>query len=397
MIIDRRNHHVFQPLLYQVATAVLAPGDVAAPLRQMAVEQDNVSIMLGEVEAVDRPGRSVDVMLPGLGRRRVDYDYLVLAVGVAPSYFGNDQFRKFAPALKSLADAESIRSRILGAYERAEQANCPDAQRAALTFVLIGAGPTGVELAASIAHLARVTLRSNFRRIDPSRTRIVLLEAAPRILGGFAERLATRAQAHLLEMGVEVWTSSPVTAVDQDGVTVRGERIRCKTVLWTAGVEAPPFVRTLGGETDKAGRLRVDGTLTLRGDDRVYAVGDVASVIDRGRPVPGLAQAAIQQGRHAGRSIAARVESQPLPPPFRYVDHGAMAIVGKNFALLQRGEFAISGFMAWCVWALIHVTNLPRLQNRLRVQLQWVWSYFSGQRSDRLITEPPHPQPGASK
>jgi len=393
VVIDRRNHHIFQPLLYQVATGVLAPSDVSAPLRQLAQKQSNVSVVLAEVIAVDRAARCVEVVLPGrLDRVRIGYDFLVLALGVSPSYFGHDEFRTHAPCLKNLADADLVRSRILSAYELAEQADDPAERSRALTFVLVGAGPTGVELAASIAHMARVTLRSNFRRVDPAQTRVVLLEGAPRILGSFSEPLAADAHARLQKLGVEVRTRTLVTAVDENGVSVQGMRIESKTVLWTAGVQSPALTRTLGAATDKAGRLCVDATLALPADDAVYAVGDVASVNDRGRPVPGVAQAAIQQGRHAGRSIAARIESMPPPPPFRYADRGTMAVVGKNFALLQRGRFGMSGFAAWWLWALIHVAYLPQLQNRLRVQVQWLWSYFSGQRGARLIAESSPPQ-----
>jgi len=388
VVVDRRNHHIFQPLLYQAATALLAPSDIAAPLRQLAERQRNVSIVLGEVVAIDRATREVAIVSPGLERRTIGYDFLVLALGVSPSYFGHDEFRAHAPCLKTLADAELVRSRILGAYERAELSNDIIERSRAMTFVLVGAGPTGVELAASIAQLARVTLRSNFRRIDPAQTRIVLLEGAPRILGSFSESLAADGQAHLQKLGVEVRTGALVTAVDENGVTIGNERIESKTVLWTAGVQAPALTGTLGVETDKAGRLRVDEALALPTDSAVYVVGDIASVFDRGHPVPGIAQAAIQQGRHAGRSIVARIRSSEPPEAFRYFDRGSMAVVGKNFALLQRGSFGSSGFVTWWLWALIHIAYLPQMQNRLRVPVAWLWSYFSGQRGARLIAEP---------
>jgi NADH dehydrogenase len=388
MVIDRRNHHIFQPLLYQVATAVLAPSDVAAPLRQLAQRQRNVSIVLGEVTGIDREKRCVEVASDGMERRLIDYDFLVLALGVSPSYFGHDEFRAHAPCLKTLTDAELVRSRILGAYERAELSNDILERGRSMTFVLVGAGPTGVELAASIAQMARTTLRSNFRHIDPADTRVVLLEGAPRILGSFSESLAAAAQARLGGLGVEVRTHATVTAVDENGVTFGGERIETRTVLWTAGVQAPALTRVLGTEIDKAGRLRVGADLTLAADSAIYAVGDIASVLDRGRPVPGIAQAAIQQGRYAGLSIAARVKSMAPPAPFRYADRGTMAVVGKNFALLQKGDFGTSGFLTWWLWALLHIVYLPQLQNRLRVQAQWLVSYFTGQRGSRLIAEP---------
>ena len=388
VLIDRRNHHIFQPLLYQVATAVLPPSDVAAPLRALARKQRNLCVVLGEVVAVDRGARCVEVDSPGLERRRIGYDFLVLAPGASPSYFGHDEFRTHAPCLKNLADAELVRSRILGAYERAEATNDLVERVRALTFVLVGAGPTGVELAASIAHMARVTLRSSFRRIDPETTRIVLVEGAPRILGAFSEPLAAAAVERLRALGVEIRTRAMVTAVDENGVTIQGERIESRTVLWTAGVQAPALTRTLGVQTDKAGRLSVDGSLTLADDRDVYAVGDVASVTQDGHPVPGIVQAALQQGRHAGRSIAARLKFMAPPAPFRYADRGTMAVVGKNFALLQRGRLSSSGFVTWWLWAFVHDVYLPQVQNRLRVQLQWLWSYFSGQRGALLIPEP---------
>ena len=387
VVVDRRNHHIFQPLLYQVATAVLAPSDVAAPLRQLAQRQRNVSFVLGEVTGIDRDERCVEVVSDGPGRRRIGYDFLVLALGVSTSYFGHDEFRTHAPSLKNLADAELVRSRILGAYERAELSNDIIERSRAMTFVLVGAGPTGVELAASLAQMARVTLRSNFRRIDPVHTRVVLLEGAPRILGSFSEALAADAEARLRSLGVEVRTNAMVTAVDENGVVVGGERIESRTVLWTAGVQAPALTRTLGVQVDRAGRLCVGPHLTLAADSAIYPVGDVASVLDRGRVVPGVAQAAIQQGRHAGRSIAARIKSMAPPEQFRYRDRGSMAVVGKNFALMQKDDFAASGFVTWWVWALIHIASLPQLQNRLRVLAQWLVSYFSGQRGARLIAE----------
>jgi NADH dehydrogenase len=390
VVVDRRNHHIFQPLLYQAATALLAPSDIAAPLRQLAERQRNVSIVLGEVVAIDRAAHEVGIVSPGLQPRTIGYDFLVLALGVSPSYFGHDEFRPHAPCLKNLADAELVRSRILGAYELAEQADDPVERSRAMTFVLVGAGPTGVELAATIAQLARVTLRSNFRRIDPAQTRILLLEGAPRILGSFSESLAAQGQAHLAKLGVEVRTGALVTAVDENGVTVGNERIECKTVLWTAGVQAPALTRTLGAETDKAGRLRVSEALALPADSAVYAVGDIASVIDRGHPVPGIAQAAIQQGRHAGRSIAARIRSTEPPQPFHYFDRGSMAVIGKNFALLQRGRFASSGFVTWWLWALIHIAYLPQMQNRLQCSGAMAVVYFSGQRGARPLPNRHH-------
>ena len=390
VLIDRRNHHIFQPLLYQVATAVLAPADIATPLRQLAEQQANLSVMLGEVSAVDRRARTLTVSPAGMAARTIPFDYLVVATGVRANYFGHDEFAAHAPCLKTLADAEGIRARILSAYERAEQTHDVAERRRAMTFVLVGAGPTGVELAASMAQMARVTLHDNFRRIDPAETRIVLVEAGPRVLATFDESLGRKAVERLEALGVEVRVGTRVEAIDAEGVLAGGQRIESATVLWTAGVQASRLVAMLETKTDRAGRACVEPGLHLAEDVNVFVVGDAASVTQDGQPVPGVAQAAIQQGRHAGRAIAARMQEPRMEsPPFRYYDRGNMAVVGKNFAVLQRGRWRTSGITTWLLWALLHVAFLPQLQNRLRVQIQWLWSYMSGQRSSRLIPETP--------
>ncbi|MDM0071765.1 NAD(P)/FAD-dependent oxidoreductase [Variovorax sp. J31P207] len=331
LLIDRRNHHIFQPLLYQVATAVLAPADIAAPLRQLAEQQDNLSVMLGEVSAVDRQARTLTVAPAGIAPRTIPYDYLVVATGVQSSYFGHEEFAPHAPSLKTLADAEAIRARILSAYERAEQSDDMSERLRAMTFVLVGAGPTGVELAASMAQMARETLRRDFRRIDPAETRIFLVEAGPRALASFDESLARKSAARLEELGVQVRTGTRVDTIDANGVLAGGERIDAATVLWTAGVQASPLVAMLGTKTDRAGRACVAPGLHLPEDDRVFVVGDAASVETDGQRVPAVAQAAIQQGRHAGRAIANGInQSRMQPPPFRYNDRGNMAVVGRN-------------------------------------------------------------------
>ena len=388
LLIDRRNHHIFQPLLYQVATAVLAPSEVASPIRQIAQRQANLSVLMAEVSGVDLEARRVRVAPPGLTDRSIDFDYLIVATGVRPTYFGHDDFAAYAPALKTLADAEAIRARILSAYELAEQTDDPAVRARALTFVLVGAGPTGVELAASIAQMARVTLRSNFRRIDPNSTTVLLLEGAGRVLPTFHESLAKKAADRLHAIGVTVRTEVMVERVDAQGVIVAGERIESDTVLWTAGVQASAVVEQLHANTDRAGRVNVGPLLSLPNQPHVYVIGDAASVLLDGRPLPGVAQAAIQQGRFVGRSIAAQVNGRPNARSFRYRDRGNMAVVGKNFAVLERGTLHLSGFTVWVVWALVHVMFLPQGQNRLRVQMQWLWSYITGQRSSRLIPEP---------
>jgi NADH:ubiquinone reductase (H+-translocating) len=388
LLIDRRNHHIFQPLLYQVATAVLAPSEVASPIRQLAQRQPNLSVLMAEVTGVDLDARQVRASPPGLMDRSINFDYLIVATGVRPTYFGHDDFAAYAPALKTLADAEAIRARILSAYELAEQTDDPAVRARALTFVLVGAGPTGVELAASIAQMARVTLRSNFRRINPNSTTVLLLEGAGRVLPTFHESLARKAADRLKAIGVTVRTGVMVERVDARGVIVAGERIESDTVLWTAGVRASPVIEHLHANTDRAGRVSVGPLLSLPSQPQVYVIGDAASVLQDGRPLPGVAQVAIQQGRFVGRSIAAQIDSRPNARAFRYADRGNMAVVGKNFAVLERGELRLSGFIIWVVWALIHVMFLPQGQNRLRVQMQWLWSYMTGQRSSRLIPEP---------
>lgn len=388
ILIDRRNHHIFQPLLYQVATAILAPSEVAAPIRQLARRQKNLSVMLAEVTGVDLRSRSVDADCPGVGVRKVSFDYLVIALGVQPSYFGHDEFAKYAPSLKTLTDAEAIRAKILGAYEFAESAEDPSERARRMTFVLVGAGPTGVELAASIAHMATITLRANFRRIDPAKTSILLFEGAPRILPSFAESLSKKVAKRLEKLGVKVVTGAKVERVDEQGV-VAGKRIESATVLWTAGVAPSPIVKMLGIQTDRAGRACVGPFLDHPNDSPIFVIGDLAAVTQEGRALPGVAQVAIQQGRYVGRLISAEIKGRKTPRPFRYFDKGNMAVVGKHFAVLERGSIRLSGFMPWLVWVLIHVMFLPQLQNRLRVQTQWLWTYFTGQRSSRIIAEAP--------
>jgi NADH:quinone reductase (non-electrogenic) len=388
ILIDRRNHHIFQPLLYQVATAVLSPSEVAAPLRQLAQQQGNLSVLMAEVTDIDLDTNVLSVSPPGLPPRTVSFDYLVIAAGVRPTYFGHDEFAAHAPSLKTLTDAEAIRARILSAYELAEQTDDPRARARALTFVLVGAGPTGVELAASMAQMASITLRSNFRRIDPAQTRILLLEGAKRVLPSFDERLSKKAQLHLQALGVQVSTGVMVERVDEQGVVVASGRIETNTVLWTAGVQASPILKRLGVPTDRAGRPMVGPSLNLTEHPNVFVVGDAAAVTQDGRPLPGVAQVAIQEGRFVGRLIAARLRGKAQQRPFRYHDRGSIAVVGKNFAVFERGRLRLSGLSSWLLWALVHVMFLPQLQNRLRVQIQWLWSYVTGQRSSRLIPEP---------
>jgi NADH dehydrogenase len=389
LLIDRRNHHIFQPLLYQVATAVLSPAEIAAPIRQLEVKQRNLNVVLAEVTGVDVASRTIEASAPGVGVRKIAFDYLVVATGMRPSYFGHDEFARFAPGLKNLSDAEAIRAKILGAFELAETTEDEEERARQMTFVLVGAGPSGVELAASLAQMVKVTLRGNFRRSDPAKANIMLLDGAKRVLPTFFESVSRRAARRLEKLGVKLMTDVKVETVDDKGVIAGGRRIPSATVLWTAGVAASPIPKMLGAKTDRAGRAVVDPFLKVADMPGVFVVGDAASLMQDDHPVPGVAQAAIQEGRYVGRLIASELKGRKVKGPFRYFDKGNMAVVGKNYAVLERGWLRTGGFLTWLAWAFVHILSLPQLQNRLRVQRQWLWSYFTGQRASRLIPEPP--------
>ena len=399
-LIDRSNHHLFQPLLYQVATATLAPGDIAAPIRHLLRGQRNVTVAMAEVTGVDAADRRVLINYLGRPDTPFEYDYLILATGASHSYFGHNEYAAFAPGMKSLADAESVRAKVLKAFETAEIEEDPDKHQDLLTFVLVGGGPTGVELAGALAELRRYTLKSDFRRIDPLRARIILAEALPRILANFPEELARKAQARLESVGVEVRTGQPVKAIDEANVVIGDESIPCRTVIWTAGVTPSPAGKWLNAPTDKAGRVRVEPDCSVPGHPEVFVIGDTASLDQDGKPLPGVAQVAMQQGRFVGHVITNRVTGRPAPPPFRYFDKGNMAVIGRGFAILDSGFVKLSGFPAWLAWALIHLLFLPAGGNRLRVWTQAVWSYWTRQRSSQLIIEPrcgPTPAPSKSQ
>jgi NADH dehydrogenase len=387
-LLDRMNHHVFQPLLYQVATAGLAPADIAAPIREVLRKQSNATVELLEVTRVDAEKRLVFFSYLDGAERSFPYDYLILATGVQQSYFGHDEFAPFAPGLKSLNDAEVIRAKLLKAFEIAEIEVDPAQHRDLLTFVLVGAGPTGVEMAGAIADMVRGTLKADFRRIDPRAARIILVEGGPRILPAFSERLSRKAHERLTRMGVEIRTNARVEHVDAEGVIVGGERIASHTVLWTAGVTPSPAAQWLKAEADRGGRVRVRPDLSVQGQPEVFVVGDTASLDQDGKPLPGVAQVAMQQGRYVGRLIAGRVSGQTLPRPFRYFDKGNMAVIGRNFAILESGRMRLSGFIAWLAWAAIHIAFLPQAGNKLMVFTQWAWSYVTKQGGARLILEP---------
>ena len=385
VLIDRRNHHLFQPLLYQVATSVLAPGQIASPIRTLLKKQRNTTVIMGDVIGVDSDRRRVFVDTADREGVAIEYDALILATGAGPSYFGHDEFEPFAPGLKSLGDAVAIRNRILLAFEQAEAEEDPQRHRDLLTFVLVGGGPTGVELAGALADLVGRTLRSEFRRIDPASARTVLIDAGPRVLGTFAETVSAATKRRLESLGVELRLGQRVEHIDADGVIVRGERIASKTVIWTAGVAPSPAGLWLKAETDRAGRVRVGPDLTVPGHPEILVVGDTATREQDGHPLPGVAQVAIQQGRYAGRLVHRRLSGQPMPPPFRYFDKGNMAVVGKGFAVLQSGRLHLTGFIAWMAWAAVHLEFLAQSNLRVSVFLQWVWTYLTGQRGSRLI------------
>ena len=385
VLIDRTNHHVFQPLLYQVATSVLAPSQIGFPIRGILGKQKNTTVILGDVTAVDKDQKCVFVSDADRRDVPVTYDHLILATGASHSYFGRNEFEKFAPGLKSLADAVATRNKVLHAFELAEAEEDPDRHRDLLTFVLVGAGPTGVEMAGALAVLVKTTLKANFRRINPASARIVLVDMAPRVLGTFSEHLSHAAKQRLENLGVEVRLGHGVDQIDSDGVVVAGERVASKTVIWTAGVAPSPAGKWLKVETDRGGRVRIQKDLTVPGHPEIVVVGDTAAFEQDGKPLPGVAQVAMQQGRYAGKLIHSRITGGRQPAPFRYFDKGTMAVVGKGFAVLQSGKVQTSGFSAWLIWAFVHLQFLATSGLRLSVFLQWIWTYVTGQRGSRLI------------
>ena len=385
VLIDRTNHHLFQPLLYQVATSVLAPGQIGSPIRGILGRQPNTTVILGEVNGVDKDNKFVWTNVTDRRCVPVPYDFLILATGVTHSYFGHNEFAELAPGLKSLADAVAVRNKVLQAFEQAEAEEDPARHRDLLTFVLVGAGPTGVEMSAAISNLVHNTLKSEFRRINPESARIILLDMAPRVLGSFSESISQAAKKQLEKLGVEVRLGHGVDQIDADGVMVAGERIFSKTVIWTAGVAPSPAGKWLNVGADRAGRVRVQPDLTVPGHPEIFVVGDTASLDQDGKPLPGVAQVAMQQGRYAGRLIGRRITRQPAPPPFRYFDKGNMAVVGKGFAAMQSGKLQLTGFPAWLAWAGVHLQFLAQSSLRVSVFVQWVWTYLTGQRGSRLI------------
>jgi NADH:ubiquinone reductase (H+-translocating) len=379
-LVDRGNHHLFQPLLYQVATAGLSAPDIAAPLRHILRRQRNVTVLMESVAAIDTEARAVR-----LDRgEALAYDFLLLASGATHAYFGHDEWARHAPGLKTLDDALHIRRRILSAFERAEVEDDAVAKRALLTFAIVGGGPTGVELAGTLAEIARHTLKREFRRIDPREARVLLLEAGPRVLSTFPESLSAKSRQQLEKLGVEVRTGTPVNAIDADGVLLGETRIPARTVLWAAGVAASPLARTLGVPLDRAGRVLVLPDLTVPGAPDVFVAGDLASVQQDGTPVPGVAPAAKQMGSHVAAAIRARLNARPIAP-FRYRDFGNLATIGRMAAVVHLGKLKLSGALAWWFWLVAHIFFLIGFRNRLVVMLNWTWAYWSYQRAARII------------
>ena len=383
-LVDQRNHHLFQPLLYQVATTSLATSEIAWPIRHLVKRFPNVTTLLGRVDGVDKKKRLVRLADGG----DIAYDTLVLATGARHAYFGHDEWEPFAPGLKTLEDATTIRRKILLAFEEAERETDLSRREALMTLVIIGGGPTGVELAGTIAELARVTLKGEFRSIDTSKARVVLIEAGDRVLGSFKPDLSDYARHALEKLGVTVEFGNPVTECSADGVTFGGRFLPAKTIIWAAGIAASPAAEWLGAEADRAGRTKVLPDLTVAGHPEIFVIGDTASMTrPEGRPVPGIAPAAKQAGRYVASVIRARLAGQGASAPFAYRHEGDLATIGKWAAVFDRGRLHFTGWLAWWLWGVAHIFFLIGLRNRLAVALSWLWIYFSGQRSSRLITQ----------
>jgi NADH dehydrogenase len=392
LLLDRRNYHLFQPLLYQVAMAGLSPADIAAPIRSMLSRYPNVRVLQAEVHGVDFATKTVKADCV-----EAPFDYLMLACGSLHSYFGHDEWEEFAPGLKSLEQATEIRRRVLVAYEEAERTTDRTLQKKLLTFVVVGGGPTGVELAGAIGEMSRFTLGKDFRNIDAKQARVILIEAGSRLLASFDEDQSSRAQRDLEKLGVQTWTNSRVTRVDADGVEIGHERIAAATVLWAAGVQASEVGKESGFEVDRQGRVMVEPDLSVKGHPNVFVAGDQACFLHQtGSPLPGTAPVAMQQGRYIARTILNEVAGRPRKP-FHFADKGQMATIGRSKAVLEIGKIKLAGWLAWVAWLVVHIYFLTGFKNRLLVVLQWAWSYFSFRRGARLIvnkewrsfTEPP--------
>ncbi len=383
-IIDKRNYHLFQPLLYQVATAALSPAQIAAPIRSILRGQSNVTVRLGRVTGVDAAAKQVEV-----GSERLSYDWLIIATGARHAYFGHDDWEKFAPGLKKIEDATAIRRRILMAFEEAENMAQSAERSRLLNFVVVGGGPTGVEMAGSIVELAKMALAEDFRHIDPREARVILLEAGPRILTAFPESLSAVAMKSLAKLGVEVRLNAAVTDCNAQGVVVAGETIESDCVIWAAGVAASSAAKWLGAEKDRAGRVKVNADLSLPGRPEIFVIGDTALVQgENGRPVPGVAPAAKQQGIYVAKVIRGMLAGRPRSKPFCYFNAGNLATIGRRSAVADFGWIKVSGFPAWLLWGIVHIFFLIGFRNRVSILIEWIWAYVTFQRGARLITGP---------
>jgi NADH dehydrogenase len=390
-LIDKRNFHLFQPLLYQVATGGLSPGDIAAPLRWVLRRNRNTQVLLGEVTGIDAAARQVRI-----GETAVRYDYLLVAAGATPSYFGHPEWAEHAPSLKTIEDATEIRRRMFYAFEAAEREPDPEVRKRWLTFVIVGAGPTGVELAGALGEIANETLKGDFRRIRPEESRILLLDHSPRVLPVYPDNLSLKAEQALIRLGVRTRCGVRVTAIDAGGVSIESgngeERIPAHTVFWAAGVQASPLARALaeqtGAELDRAGRIKVEPDLTLKGHPEIFVLGDMAHCENNGKLVPGVCPAAIQMGQYAARRILQRIQGRSGAAAFRYWNKGELATIGRASAVADFGFLRLSGFLAWFAWVFVHILYLVGFQNRLLVLVQWAFHYFTFNRGARLITWP---------
>ena len=391
ILFDKVNHYLFQALLYQVATSMLDTGDIAFPIREVLRKQKNVIVGLAEVTRVDKEKRCVYV---NPLNRPIPYDYLILSTGAEGSYFGHDEWAKFAPGLKTLTDGILLRSKLLRAFEKAELQENPKTHPETVTFVIVGAGPTGSEMAGALADMIRLTMKSDFRRFDPKTAKIILIDSASRVLPTFSPQLSEKVRAQLEKMGVEVRLGHVVEQVDVKGVVVAGERINSQNVIWTAGMKASPAGKWLGVETDRAGRVKVKPDLTIAGYPEIFVVGDTALTMSKeGNPLPGVAQVAMQEGTYAGRAVARRVVRDPMLPPFKYFDKGNLATIGWNYAILESGKLKLAGFLAKVIWAFVHIFFLLETQDRIVVFMKWVYGIFTKKRGARIVEEPILSQP----
>jgi NADH dehydrogenase len=382
VLIDRANHHLFQPLLYQVATSVLPPTEIASPIRHLLRNQRNVTVLMGEVIGVDTAQRTVQVT--GIDQP-VAYDYLVIATGVHSSYFGHAEWEPYAPGLKTAADALKIRTRVLNAFELAEVEIDPEQRKELLTFVIVGGGPTGVEMAGALSEMAHATLANEFRHSDPRLARIILIDAVPRLLLAYPEKLARKVQAKLEHLGVEMRLGNAVELIDAEGVVVNGQRFRSRCVIWAAGVQASPAGTWLGAETDRAGHVKVNSDLSVPHHPEIFVVGDTAYIEEDSKPLPGVAQVAIQSGKYAARVIRQRVAQGPPPPPFKYFDKGNMATVTRGYAVVDSKFLRTAGFVGKLSWAFLHILYLSAFENRIIVFFRWTWEILTNQRGARVI------------